>query len=307
MTPLPSKLVFIAMLAALVNGCAKLPPNYAPVTPNADIQNTIKDDTKYHQVKKGDTLYAISLIYDMDYRHLAQWNQIAPPYTIEIGQKIKLSGPNLTNESVQNSTEQHQTPTKMGETTQKIVAAPQATRISSQKKTTLSLNNKPNTLGNPPYKPPALPDNTEKPGSSAQKKSIISIDNEDMLKLSFQWPLKGRVLKAFAQANNKGIDIAGTTGQDVRAAESGKVVYCGQGLIGYGNLLIIKHNNLYLSAYANNSLLLVAEGDIVEKGEVIAKAGQAESSPAKSNRASLHFEIRKNGKPVNPISFLPEK
>jgi len=91
-------------------------------------------------------------------------------------------------------------------------------------------------------------------------------------------------------------------GQDVSAAEAGKVVYSGQGLIGYGNLLIIKHNDLYLSAYANNSRLLVAEGYTVEKGEVIAKVGQAGS-----NKTSLHFEIRKNGKPVNPLNFLPEK
>ncbi len=304
MTSFNFKPISIGMLAALVNGCANLPPNYAPVTTNQpDIVKEIKDDTKYHQVKKGDTLYAISLIYDLDYRHLAQWNQIAPPYTIEIGQKIKLSGPDLTNDSAQSSMEQYQTPTKMGETTQKIVAAPQATRISSQKKTTLSSNN---TL-NPSYKSQTLKDTAEKSGSSSQKKPIISIDNVDMLKLSFQWPLKGRVLKAFAQADNKGIDIAGKTGQDVKAAESGKVVYSGQGLIGYSNLLIIKHNDLYLSAYANNSQLLVEEGSSVKKGEVIAKAGQAESSPAKSNRASLHFEIRKNGKPVNPLSFLPEK
>jgi lipoprotein NlpD len=308
MTSSDSKLIFIAMPLALLNGCANLPPNYAPVTTNNPvIANTIKDHTQYHQVKKGDTLYAISLIYDLDYRHLAQWNQIAPPYTIEIGQKIKLSGSSLTNESVPDNIEPTQIPTKIGETTHKIVAAPKATNISSQKKTSLSLNNTPNPPGNPPHNPEALKDSTEKHGTSPQKNSIISIDNVDMLKLSFQWPIKGKVLKAFAQADNKGIDIAGKTGQDVRAAESGKIVYCGQGLIGYGNLLIIKHNDLYLSAYANNSHLLVAEGDTVGKGEVIAKAGQAESSSAQSNQASLHFEIRKNGKPVNPLSFLPEK
>ncbi|MGZ4970877.1 MAG: peptidoglycan DD-metalloendopeptidase family protein, partial [Methylobacter sp.] len=135
-----------------------------------------------------------------------------------------------------------------------------------------------------------------------QKKPIISTDNGNMLKLNFQWPIRGKVLKSFSQADNKGIDIAGEMGQDVSAAEAGKVVYSGQGLIGYGNLLIIKHNDLYLSAYANNSRLLVAEGYTVEKGEVIAKVGQAGS-----NKTSLHFEIRKNGKPVNPLSFLPEK
>lgn len=305
MTSSNSKLIFIAMLSGLLNGCAKLPPNYAPVTTNNP--DIVKDETKYHQVKKGDTLYAISLIYDLDYRHLAQWNQIVPPYTIEIDQKIRLSGPDLGSKPTLDSIEQSPTSPKMEETTQKIVVAPPTTRISSQKRTTLSLNNKFNLSDNPPYKTQPLKNIAEKNGSSSQKKSIISIDNENMLKLSFQWPIKGKVLKSFAQADNKGIDIAGEMGQNVNAAEAGKVVYSGQGLIGYGNLLIVKHNDLYLSAYANNSRLLVAEGDTVGKGEVIAKVGQAGSNPAKSNQASLHFEIRKNGKPVNPLNFLPEK
>ena len=304
MTSFNSKLIFIAILSALVNSCAT-PPNYAPVTTNHP--DIVKDQTKYHQVKKGDTLYAISLIYDLDYRQLAQWNKITPPYTIEIDQKIRLSDPDLGNKSAQGSMEQSPTPPKMEETTQKIVVAPTTTRIGSHKRTTLSLNNKFNLSDNPPYKTQPLKNIPEKNGSSSQKKSIISIDNVDMLKLSFQWPIKGKVIKPFSQADNKGIDIAGKTGQDVSAAESGKVVYSGQGLIGYGNLLIIKHNDLYLSAYANNSQLLVAEGDKVGKGEVIAKVGQVGPNPAKSNQASLHFEIRKKGKPVNPLNFLPEK
>lgn len=143
---------------------------------------------------------------------------------------------------------------------------------------------------------------SEKYGSDSQKKSIISIDNEIVLKLNFQWPIKGKIVKNFPQSDNKGIDIAGKLGQAVSATEAGKVVYSGQGLLGYGNLLIIKHNDLYLSAYANNSQLLVAEGHNVKKGQIIALVGQAGS-----NQASLHFEIRKNGKPVNPLSLLPEK
>lgn len=299
MTSSNSKLIFIAALLALLNGCAKLPPNYAPVTTNRP--DIVKDETKYHQVKKGETLYAISLIYDLDYRQLAQWNKIAPPYTIEIDQKIKLSGPDLENKFALDSTEQLPPP-KMEETKQKIIAATPTNRIGSQKSPPLSLNNKSTLAYRPSYKTDTLKNIADKSGSSPQKKPIISIDNINMLKLSFQWPIKGKVLKAFAQADNKGIDIAGETGQDVNAAEAGKVVYSGQGLIGYGNLLIIKHNDLYLSAYANNSRLLVAEGDTVGKGEAIAKVGQTGS-----NKTSLHFEIRKNGKPVNPLNFLPDK
>jgi lipoprotein NlpD len=297
------KLIFIALLSALLNGCAELPPNYAPVTTNqpdaADIpkdQNKVKEETKYHQVKKDDTLYAISLIYDLDYRQLAQWNRIAPPYTIEIGQKIRLSSPN-PGEKPMDAPDISQ---KTEEIKQKTSTA--TNRVNPHKKAAIPLNNKPNLTYRPSYKNQAIKDIDEKRGSSAQKKSTISIDNENMLMLNFQWPIKGKVLKSFAQADNKGIDIAGEKGDDVSAAEAGKVVYSGQGLIGYGNLLIIKHNDLYLSAYANNSRLLVAEGYTVEKGEVIAKVGQAGS-----NLTSLHFEIRKNGKPVNPLNLLPEK
>jgi lipoprotein NlpD len=123
-----------------------------------------------------------------------------------------------------------------------------------------------------------------------------------MLELNFGWPIKRRVLKNFSPTRNKGIDIAGKKGQPVKATETGKVVYAGQGLIGFGKLLIIRHNDIYLSAYANNSQLLVSEGQHVEKGQVIAEVGDVGIK-----RTSLHFQIRKNGKPVNPIKFLPKK
>lgn len=141
-----------------------------------------------------------------------------------------------------------------------------------------------------------------KTGHSSQKKPILSNDNKIVLKLNWQWPIEGKVIKNFTQSGNKGIDINGKIGQDVSAAEAGKVVYSGKGLIGYGNLLIIKHNNMYLSAYANNSRLLVSEGQVIKKGQVIASVGKAGSE-----QTSLHFEIRKDGKSVNPLHYLPKK
>ena len=133
--------------------------------------------------------------------------------------------------------------------------------------------------------------------------SIVSIDNKKMVELNFGWPIKGRVLKAFSLSRNiKGIDITGKKGQPVKATERGKVVYGGQGLIGFGKVLIIRHNEVYLSAYANASRLLVKEGQHVEKGQVIAEVGDVGIK-----RTSLHFEIRKNGKPVNPLKLLPKK
>lgn len=136
----------------------------------------------------------------------------------------------------------------------------------------------------------------------SQKKPIFSDDKKNLLKLHWQWPIKGKIVKNFFQSGSKGIDISGQLGQSVRAAETGKVVYSGHGLLGYGNLLIIKHNEMYLSAYANNSRLLVNEGQVVKKSQVIAKVGRVGSG-----QPALHFEIRKNGKPVNPVSYLPKK
>ncbi|MGZ5010841.1 MAG: peptidoglycan DD-metalloendopeptidase family protein [Methylobacter sp.] len=295
MTSTFSKLIFLAMLSVLLHGCTSVSPNYAPVS--TYYPEPPKDETKYYQVKKGDTLYAISLIYDVDYRQLAQWNGIAPPYTIEIGQKIRLSDPNSSNSPMHDHMD-----TGAQKKAKQNTTATATNRISLQKNPAVSLNTKPNLAYRPAYKVHPFNNTSEKIGSSPQKKPIISIDNANMLKLNFQWPIKGKILKSFSQADNKGIDIAGAMGQNVSAAEGGKVVYSGQGLIGYGNLLIIKHNDLYLSAYANNSQLLVTEGYTVEKGDVIAKVGQAGS-----NKTSLHFEIRKNGKPVNPLNLLPEK
>ncbi|MCX7100227.1 MAG: peptidoglycan DD-metalloendopeptidase family protein [Methylobacter sp.] len=306
-----SKLIFICALSALLNACTSVKPNYAPVsTPSSKI--TIKNipspkelekeegESKYHQVKKGDTLYAISVLYDLDYRQLAQWNQIAVPYKIEAGQKIKISEP-FAGTKPQNTPEHAD------------VAVIQQTPIDPGKKSPLTTRNAlpqytpvlPNRLQTLTEKLTNTSQNSkiavETPLVDTQKKSIISIDNEVMLKLNFRWPIKGRILKDFSKTDNKGIDIAGELGQDVSAAEAGKVVYSGQGLIGYGQLLIIKHNDLFLSAYANNSRLLVVEGNAVEKGQIIAKVGQAGT-----NKTALHFEIRKKGKPVNPLNFLPE-
>lgn len=120
------------------------------------------------------------------------------------------------------------------------------------------------------------------------------------LKVLWQWPIRGVIAKNFSQTGRKGLDIVGKYGEPVRAAAGGKIVYSGQGLIGYGNLVIVKHSENFLSAYANNKRLLVREGETVKLGQQIAEVGK---NAAK--RASLHFEIRKDGKPVNPILYLP--
>jgi lipoprotein NlpD len=123
-------------------------------------------------------------------------------------------------------------------------------------------------------------------------------------KLSWQWPVLGKLAEQFGTRGklNKGIDIAAAKGSQVRAAAAGIVVYAGDGIHGYGNLLIIKHSDLYMSAYAYNSHLLVAEGELVEAGQTIAKVGFGPEQQAR-----LHFEIRKNGQPIDPLLFLPKR
>ncbi|MFU8789650.1 MAG: peptidoglycan DD-metalloendopeptidase family protein [Methylobacter sp.] len=296
------RVIFIsALLLSLLSDCAEQPiPQALSDTPSYPPPQ--QDSGVYHSVRKGDTLYAISRLFNLDYRQLAQWNQIQPPYTIEIGQKIRVSDPNNPNATAlprPNNTN-NKTPTELKPKT--ITPAAVTSRISSQKKDGVQSNNKPGSAGTPPNKASATKKTAEKNTETLEKKSIISIDKESMLKLNFQWPIKGRILNYFSQADSKGIDIAGKIGQDVHAAEAGKVVYSGQSLIGYGNLLIIKHNDVYLSAYANNSQLLVTEGYAVRKGDIVAKVGQVAHK-----KASLYFEIRKNGKPVNPLGLLPKK
>ena len=116
------------------------------------------------------------------------------------------------------------------------------------------------------------------------------------------WPSSGKVLATFNDSSNKGVDLAGNIGDPVIAAGSGKIVYVGSGLRGYGNLVIIKHNNNFLSAYAHNSEILVKEGQSVQKGQKIAALGNSDT-----DRPKLHFEIRRQGKPVDPVKYLPPR
>ena len=174
-----------------------------------------------------------------------------------------------------------------------------------QKKATKNINsitNHSSSIHKKTHKKHPPKSNVSQEKESKNSKSITSIEHKKMSTLNFGWPIKGKVLKNFSPSRNKGIDIAGKQGQLIKATEAGKVVYEGQGLIGFGKLLIIKHNALYLSAYTNNSRLLVNEGESVEKGQAIAKVGNVGIK-----RTSLHFEIRKNGKPVNPLKLLPKK
>ena len=220
------------------------------------------------------------------YQRLALQNQKPPPYNKTVKEKTNFSNPDNEARSAYNK--QQHTATKNVNT--------------RQLNSLISVANKSDSADRKAHKKQKIKLDDAKNQKRRQQKSIVSIDNKKMLKLNFSWPIKGKVLKSFSPSRNKGIDIAGKKGQTVKASEAGKVVYGGQGLIGFGKLLIIKHNDAYLSAYANNSRLLVNEGQHVQKGQVIAEIGGAIIK-----RTSLHFEIRKNGKPVNPLKLLPKK
>jgi|TARA_R110000787_G_scaffold102561_5_gene208625 lipoprotein NlpD len=233
-----------------------------------------------YTVRKGDTLYSISFRYGMDYRDVARINGIRPPYTIYVGQKIKFDGKPVTTAS----------------TTRPGTVKPSPGRSSSPSVTrpsTTTQPSRPSTATQTPQVKPSTPKPTSSPALTSGSESLI-----------WRWPTEGRVVSTFSEsaAGRKGINIIGKPGQPILAAADGKVVYSGDGLPRYGNLLIIKHNDVYLSAYAHNDTLLVKEGDTVKSGQRIATLGRSGTQVEQ-----LHFEIRRNGKPVDPIRFLPKQ
>lgn len=214
----------------------------------------------FYRVKRGDTLLRIALDNGQSYRDIAAWNNLSDPNLIEVDQVLRVKPP----PGVRVATKPIE-PLKPTES--KEVAADK--KVAAKK---------------------------------AEEKEVavteVKADAVDPpIKLS--WPAKGKVVEEFSEGKNKGIDIAGKLGEPIQAASDGKVVYAGNSLRGYGNLVIVKHDNTYLTAYAHNRSLLVKEGDTVRKGQRIAEMGDSDA-----NMVKLHFEVRVNGKPVNPIQFL---
>lgn len=236
-------------------------------------------------IRRGDTLFAIAWRYDLEMKTLASWNGIHPPFVIHPGQRLNLRPPPGYNKSA----------------TQKPTSAPQQT---AERPTILE--SKPEKLP-PTTKPSAkvsasapekLPPTTKPPGKAPAPAEKYPSNKE----VTWGWPTVGKVVAEFSAngVGKTGINIQGKTGQSVVAAASGKVVYSGNGLKGYGELIIIKHSDELLSAYAYNRKRLVKEGSWAKKGQRIAELGGAGK-----DLSVLHFEIRKKGKPVNPLKYLP--
>jgi len=289
-------IVFLVTIGILISlsGCGSA--RKAPVdsrtqkAKSSDITFRRSHRPLYYKVKKGDTLYSVAWQYGLDYKRLAHWNNIKAPYIIFIGKKLRLASKYQGKKKSSKNKRK-----KVNKKTVKV------TNSKSKNKTRVKKNNKTGktkvTKRQSPKKTKAK--KTHKKSSKKSNNKKVSIKSNSGLQ--WVWPISGKVIQKFSPSKGKkGIDIAAKKGIKVGASERGKVVYSGHGLTGYGLLVIIKHNSEYLSAYAHNSKLIVKEGEVVKKGQVIAYTGKSAT-----DRVKLHFEIRKNGQPVNPLKFLP--
>lgn len=272
---------------------------YAPVS-DRSVPVSAQPQPNYYQVRKGDTLYSIAFRYGLDYRELASRNGISGNYNIYPGQKLSLkpSARNTVPESIVRDAS---------------IIAPKPEIVSSRQKAT---NKSPSTSPQVASKSATPPKPSAKPAKTTakvkQQKAAVKPVPKAQTKLpkiaagpiKWGWPASGKIVSTFKTkgAVNKGINIASAYGTKVTAAAKGRVVYAGSGLLGYGNLVIIDHNQQFLSAYAHNSRVLVKENDMVEKGQKVAEMGNSGA-----DRVMLHFEIRRDGKPVNPLRYLPKQ
>ena len=328
-----------AVALLLVAGCAS--DNPAPVVDRS--ANYVQPDSQpasshkppessagTYQVVRGDTLYAIAFKHGLDYREVAAWNNILPPYRIYVGQQLQLAAGSAV--------ASHDTAPPAPRTTSAapaeasspapIAAAPPVTAAGSS--TPVASKPAPASGGMFEDVPPAeaapesqkassltqpkVPEVASVPAPAAKPAAaepatapavrVTEAASSNVGGLAWRWPGKGSLVGNFVAGDQtrQGIDIAGTSGDPVLAAADGEVVYSGNGLLGYGELIIVKHNAAFLSAYGHNRKRLVQEGERIKAGQQIAEMGSSASA-----RDELHFEIRKNGKPVNPLEYLPPR
>jgi len=327
----------LSLVVLLVAGCASTGP--APVEdlsvggprhPPADRPAPRPpEEAGRYSVQRGDTLYSIAFRHGVDYRELAQWNGIAAPYTIYVGQELRLANtPRVASAPVsapRPSTPVAHAPTPSSPTTRPSspstpmptpfepvsagsastpMHAPPGEVVAAAPTAATPVAPTPSTpvAEAPPKAPTAsVPSATPSVPPPATPPPSEPVANGEV---SWRWPADGQVVGTYLSGDQtrQGIDIAGQAGNPVRASADGSVVYSGNGLVGYGELIIIKHSPSFLSAYGHNRKRLVKEGDRVKAGQVIAEMGSSSAS-----RDSLHFEIRRNGKPANPIDYLPRR
>jgi len=266
-------------------------PRPRPVTAAAT-EESKADARGSYTVHKGDTLLRIALDAGQNYRDLVTWNNLADPDDIKVGQVLRIAPPERNGSAVAGTN-----PITMPGAERPTVVPKKTTPRGDKKPYSESTLAEAQKDDNPAVNPKAV----ERPASGALAAGSTVTANDDE-KLSWMWPSNGKIIATFDEGKSKGIDIAGKLGQQVMAAGSGRVMYAGSGIRGYGNLVIVKHSNSLLSAYAHNRTILVKEGQSVTKGETIAEMGDSDADMVK-----LHFEIRQQGKPVDPSKFLPSR
>jgi lipoprotein NlpD len=264
--PAPVEDRVVGMARPAAPPAAAVPPAVVtPVRPPGATAAPAADAPGSYVVKPGDTLIRIGLETGQNWRDIARWNNIENPNVIEVGQVLRVVTPVVVAEGT-------------------VVAQPVST---------------PSAVATPV--PPATSASAARPAAApVLAASTPPVVGEE--EIAWIWPSSGPVLGGFDEAKNKGVDIGGKAGDPVLAVADGRVVYAGAGLRGYGNLIILKHNNLFLTAYAHNQALLVKEDQSVRKGQRIAEMGSSDS-----DRVKLHFEIRRQGKPVDPVKYLPPR
>ena len=258
------------------------PVPVVPVLPGAE--NLGKPG--YYAVRPGDTLIRIALESGQNWRDLVRWNNLDNPNVIEVGQVLRVIVPAGTVPVTEAVVGRPLTPSTI---------TPQA--VPPQAASSMPAPSPTQAASAPRVAAAPVPAVTPAPPASPAPPAVSGDDD-----VPWGWPTQGNatVLAGFDEVKNKGLDIAGKAGDPVLASADGRVVYAGAGLRGYGNLIILKHNNTYLTAYAHNQTLLVKEDNSVRKGQKIAEMGSSDA-----DRVKLHFEIRRQGKPVDPSKYLP--
>lgn len=304
------------LLALLLAACAGPPP--APVEDRSGGNAYQSTPDGYYRVKKGDSLYAIAFRFGQDWREIALWNEITAPYVIHPEQLLRVgtivAAPGSS--SLDGSAVQTAAAPPPGFQTRTLEETPRTSTTReydpNAEAADQTARDKAGGLAPTTTSEAGQTVNLANDGRSAQ--SVASKGSKQPANVSYThppgdpdrwiWPTEGRIISRF-QANDptrKGVDIVGQSGQKVIASAPGQVVYSGSGLIGYGELIIIKHSDRMLSAYAHNRKRLVNEGEQVVAGSTIAEMGTNDR-----NQAILHFEIRVNGVPADPLKFLPQR
>ena len=285
-----------AAAAVLLSACGSRPINQAPVEDRVSVSSKAETmppaaqvkqppgfenagKAGYYTVKPKDTLIGIGLEAGQSHKDITRWNNLENPNKIEVGQVLRVTPPPAVVIAAADT----------GVAVAKPVASSAATATPIAPGQT-----------KPASAPASASSASPTPASTPASTTASAAASEE--DLGWIWPGSGPVLAGFDESKNKGLDIGGAAGDAVLASSDGKVVYAGAGLRGYGNLIILKHNNTYLTAYAHNQILLVKEDQTVKKGQKIAEMGNSDA-----DRVKLHFEVRRQGKPVDPAKYLPAR